>query len=40
MFGLGDDSEVHEYIQLGESSNWMSTRDNNDANKVYLIQGM
>ena len=40
MFSLDDDSEVHEYIQLGELSEWMSTRDNNDASKVYLIQGM
>ena len=40
IFGLGDDSEGHEYIQIGDSSNWMSNKGNNDASKVYLIQGM
>ena len=39
-FGLVEDNEVHEYIQIGDSRNWMSNKDNNDASKVYLIQGM
>ena len=37
---MGEDNEVHEYIQIGDSRNWMSNKDNNDASKVYLIQGM
>ena len=40
MFGLSDDREVQEYIQLSELSDWMSNRDNNDANEVNLIQGL
>ena len=40
IFSLDDDSEVQEYIQVGDSSSWMSRKGNNDASKVYLIQGM
>ena len=40
IFGSGDDSEVQEYIQVGDSSSWMSRKGNNNASKVYLIQGM
>ena len=37
---MSDDDKVQEYIQIGASNNWMSRRDNKDASKVYLIQGI